>query len=167
MTHVHVSLDIEKANFPLRPIYVGQGSALKVHLTGAGVSDTAAAKLVLTPVGGGSAAAYASARNADGDLEIYVSGWSFPTAGATTYEINVYETEGDPEETRAYWMGKGALHVFAANTVAEVPDAPFVPEDTYIYNPVTELYYRVIADQDPVTGLIALSISQEGVPSVP
>lgn len=162
-THIDVTLAPDRVNFPLRPVYVGQGSALKLRLLG--LPDGSAAKLILTPVDGSPAQAYSSTALEDGTVEVYLPGWAFPDEGLTTYEINAYEGEGDDAITR--WLGRGALSVLAANTSAEVPEAPAFPDGSYYWNPVTRLYYRVSVEIDPDTARMTLAVSQEGVTHVP
>lgn len=168
-THITVTVDISKVNFPLRPIYIGQGSALMVLLIG--LPTGATAKLVLTPVDGSPAQAYVSAVNADGGTEVYVPGWAFADAGETDYEINAYADEINAYTGEAYvlvrWMGRGSLTALSANTVAEVPNAPAMPDGEYWWDSVTKLYYKLSLVRDPDTNRLTIDVSQEGVSSVP
>lgn len=158
-----VTLAPEKPNFPLTPLFVGQGSAAVVILSE--VPEGATAALILTPVGGGTPVAYAAALNAEtGDLEAYAAGWAFPTAGTTKYEITFTTGTGDSERT--FWAGSGLLHVMAAATVADIPNAPVVPQDTYVRSPVTGLYYLVTVELNDL-GQPVLTTASEGIENVP
>jgi len=157
-----VTLDPAKPNFPLTPLFVGQGSAAVVILSD--VPAGASAALIITPVGGGTPVAYAAAANAaTGDLEVYAAGWAFPTAGTTKYEITFTTGEGDTERT--FWAGSGLLHVMTAATVADIPNAPVLPQDTYVRSPVTGLYYLVTVELNEL-GEPVLTTASEGVEHV-
>jgi len=163
-----ITLAPDRPNFPLTPVWCGCGSALKFLLDEDTVPlDLYSCLVAITPVGGGTAQAYVGVKNATtGIWEIYVPGWGVPTVGETQYEVVL--TVGTEAVNTTYWAGKGILTVWAASTSAEIPIAPaIIPADTYVYDAETELYYLVTATRDPVTGLIALAVSQEGVANVP
>lgn len=158
-----ITLRPDKPNYPLDPVWVGQGSAGKIILA-AVPSAVTAVKAVIVPVGGSVAEAHAGALNATTGLwEIYIAGWSFPAIGATTYEIVL--TVGT-ETPVSYWAGKGILTVWAASTVADIPNAPLVPHDTYVYNVTTGLYHLVTGEINDL-GQPVLNTSTEGVAVVP
>ena len=113
MLEIEVIVDCSRVNFPLRPLYVGQGSAVVVRVIGA--ASAASAKLVMTPVGGGTPLAYASAPGPAESHEIYIAGWAFPSAGPGKYEIELMTGSGDLERT--FWAGKGDVNVLPASTV--------------------------------------------------
>lgn len=151
-------------NFPLAPLWVGQGSAALVLISGVPAGATAA--LILTPVGGGTALSYGSTvSETTGEVSVYVAGWAFPTAGQTQYEITLTTGEGDTEAV--YWAGKGLLSVWAASTVADIPAAPAIPTDRYLYVPADGKYHLLSGDLDPVTGMFTCAMGQEGYATVP
>lgn len=60
------------------------------------------------------------------------------------------------------WLGSGLLRVLPAPTDGSPVAPEILPHDTYVYNPVTKLYYKVIAVVDEY-GTITLETDQHGV----
>jgi len=150
-------------NFPLWPLFVGQGSAAVVILSN--VPTGANAAIILTPVGGGTPLSYPATLNeTTGAVEAYVAGWAFPEDGSTKYEVTLTTGEGDTERT--FWAGSGLLHVMPAATVADIPNAPVIPQDTYVRSPVTGLYYLLTVDFNDL-GQPVSNYSAEGIANVP
>jgi hypothetical protein len=162
-----ITLAPDRPNFPLTPVWCGCGSALKFLLDEDTVPvDLYSCLIAITPVGGGTAQAYVGVKNATtGIWEIYVPGWGVPTVGETQYEVVL--TVGTEAANTTYWAGKGILTVWAASTSAEIPIAPFLPKDLYVYDDEVHLYFRVFSTRDPITGLRVVTQSQEGVANVP
>lgn len=159
-----ITLTPDKPNFPLIPLWVGQGSAAIAILSG--IPDAVTACVVLTPMGGGTKLLFpASLNDTTGLMEVYIPGWAFPLVGDTRYAVEF--TVGTEDTAKTFWAGKGDLHIWEAETVADIPNAPFIPHDTYLYNETTQLYYKLTVEQDPVTGLFMSAVAQEGVANVP
>ena len=151
-------------NFPLWPLWVGQGSAAIVILSGVPASAVDAA-IILTPVGGGTKLLYAAVKNeTTGLMEVYIPGWSFPTVGDARYAVEF--TMGTGDQSKTFWSGRGDLHVWEAETNADIPNAPIIPHDTYIRSPVTGLYYLLTVEFNDL-GQPVSNYSTEGFANVP
>jgi len=158
--HTHVSLDVERVNFPLRPIYVGQHSSLKIHLTGK-IPDGAAAAITVKPIGGGDAWSLPSA-DTQGGLEIFIPGWAFQDPGQTPYEITL------TADGKGYWMGRGTLTVIDA--LAEMGGGPVKPpslDGQWWFVQQTQLWHKLTLVIDPDTGLATIKIGETGYAEIP
>jgi hypothetical protein len=160
--HVHVTVDPERANFPLRPVYAGRGSSLKIHV--AGLPEGAGCKLIQALIGTGVEYEYAGALNAAGEVEVYMPPWAFPAAGQTVYQLAAVLTEAG--ESRTYWLGKGRLTVIdSALSAAAAPGQAF-PDGAWFRMP-DGLYYKLSLAVDPDTGRLTADVGQEGFTHVP
>lgn len=153
-----VTIHPESPNMPLKPLWVGQGSAAVIVLSG--VPSGASAAIVLTPVGGGTKLLYAASQG-----EVFMPGWAFPLAGDTRYAVEF--TTGAGDTARTFWAGRGELHVWDAETNADIPTAPAVRSDGYIYIPADGKWHLITGDYDPVTGLFTSATGQEGFDEIP
>jgi hypothetical protein len=163
-----ITINAAQPNFPLSPVWVGDGSAavfwfdnLPANITGI--------SLLLTPVGGGDVEEVAgSVTGVPGSNmgTVYCAAWLFPDTGTTQYEVVLYAADpaGGAEDV-AYWAGKGVLTVMAASMEGITPVKPIVPKNSYARDPLTGLYHLITAEQNEL-GEIVLSVATEGVENV-
>ena len=162
-----ITLRPDAPNFPLDPVWVGQGSCAKIILAAVPAAATSV-KAVIYPVDGSPALSYEGALNETSGLwEVYIPAWNFPTAGATTYEINVYTASTTEGETLTWWAGAGILTVKAANTADDIPTASYIPDGKYWWDPIQKLYFKLTLVKDPDTNRMTIDVGQEGVSHVP
>lgn len=101
----------------------------------------------------------AANRNADGKtFRCYLSPFCFPdVSDALEYHVLGTDTNGN-----ARWLGSGPL-IVRDNPANGSPVTPeIIPADTYIRNPVTGLYHKLVAEVNE-DGEISVSIEQEGI----
>ncbi len=156
----------DKPNFPLKPVWVGQGSAAIFRFTGLPLVTGISIQLALIPLEDGEAGIY-SGTIENGTGTVYVAGWAFPDAGQSTYEaVLIVAGEDVGDESTGYWCGRGSLNIMAATQSGVTPVPPVViPADSYAYSPITELYYKITAVVNEL-GEITLQVAKEGVSHV-
>ena len=94
----------------------------------------------------------------DGVWHVYAMPFCFPAAaGDLKYEIVCTDEGGN-----ARWLGTGALAVLACSAAGSGEEPQIVPRDTYLRNPVTGLYHRLVAEVDE-DGVLTVAVDQEGV----
>lgn len=158
--HTHVTLAADRVNFPLRPVYVGQYSNLKIHLTGA-IPEGAKALITVTPVNGGDAWSLPSAETAGG-LEVFFPGWAFPDPGQTSYEVTVLDGEN------SHWMGRGVLTVISATPAGNgTPVKPPSLDGQWWFVKETGLWHKIELVIDEDTNLPTFKIGGQGYEEVP
>ena len=100
----------------------------------------------------------AAARQPDGSFRCYLSPFHFPdVSDALEYHIVGADVHGN-----ARWLGTGPL-VVRDNPADGSPVVPeIIPADTYIRNPVTGLYHKLVAEVNDL-GEIAVAVDPEGI----
>jgi len=101
----------------------------------------------------------AANRNADGEtFRCYLSPFCFPdVSDALEYHVLGMDTNGN-----ARWLGSGPL-IVRDNPANGSPVPPeIIPADTYIRNPVTGLYHKLIAEVNDL-GEITVAADPEGI----
>ena len=101
----------------------------------------------------------AANRNADGKtFRCYLSPFCFPdVSDALEYHVLGTDTNGN-----ARWLGSGPL-IVRDNPANGSPVPPeIIPADTYIRNPVTGLYHKLIAEVNDL-GEITVAADPEGI----
>ena len=90
---------------------------------------------------------------------VYCQPLYFATAGSFCYTITALDEYGNTAV-----LGKGTL-VVVESPVAEATSGggSILPADAYAYNPQTKLYHKLVAEQEPETGVITVSVEQTGV----
>lgn len=73
-----------------------------------------------------------------------------------------YDLIGVDASGNARHLGVGALRVLDGNLTSEGTLPDIIPADTYLYNPTTGLYHKLIATIDE-SGVITTALEQEGV----
>ena len=88
----------------------------------------------------------------------YLSPFLFPdVSDALEYHIVGADVHGN-----ARWLGTGAL-IVRDNPADGSPVVPeIIPADTYIRNPVTGLYHKLVAEVNDL-GEIAVAVDPEGI----
>ena len=165
-TEIHIHLDAGRLNFPLRTIWQGALSSAVVVAHGVpadieglgvvfGVAPTGT-----TPHDPPTFRA-AATKQADGTWRAYCSPFTFPTVGlALQYSLVGVDAQSNPR-----WLGTGQLNVVDCPAQGS-SDAPEVlPRDSYIRNPVTGKYHKLVAEVDE-DGVVTVAIEQEGVSSL-
>lgn len=92
-----------------------------------------------------------------GEWKCYANGLYFPDAGKASYHITGVTARGD-----SAYFGKGTLRVIPSVLTVPAASVPIVPADTYIRNPKTGLWHRIVAELDEA-GQIVLATEQEGI----
>ena len=159
--HTHVEVNIERVNLPLRPIYVGQQSALKIHVLG-DLPEGSGVTAVITPPGGGEPWKFPAYAKND-DRIVYVPGWAFINAGQASYEILAETPPKDgSSEPDNFWLGRGLLTVIGAVNFGSAPTPPPVPAGWWWKNRDDGLWYKVELVADADTGKSTIQIGVEG-----
>lgn len=101
----------------------------------------------------------ASNRNADGKtFRCYLAPFCFPDVS----DALEYHVLGTDEHGNARWLGSGPL-IVRDNPANGSPVPPeIIPADTYIRNPVTGLYHRLVAEVNDL-GEITVAADPEGI----
>ena len=106
----------------------------------------------------GEAFAIAVARRIPGgEWAAYASPAFFPTVGTAAYHLTAKDPEGNSR-----WLGAGRVRILDSVLNVDGAQAPILPDDTYVRNPVTGLYHllTVTADED---GNLTPEIADEGI----
>lgn len=103
----------------------------------------------------------AATRQTDGTFRCYLSPFYFPEI-APDLHYHVMGTDTAAPMANPRWLGTGALRILEnpANGSSVTPE--IIPADTYIRNPVTGLYHKLVAEINE-DGEISVSIEQEGI----
>ena len=73
------------------------------------------------------------------------------------YDLIGVDADGNPRH-----LGWGQLRVQESLLTADGSLPDIIPDDTYLYNPVTGLYHKLVAEVDEA-GVVTVSVEQEGV----
>lgn len=84
----------------------------------------------------------------------YASGLNFAEAGEVEYHVTGTDPRGG-----SHWLGRGKLTI--EPSVLTCPEAPIVPEDTYVRNPETGLWHKLTVTFDD--GVLTPEVSTEGI----
>lgn len=160
-----ITLSTGTPNFPLKPCWVGDGSAalfifpdLQADITGISV--------LITGIDSGTVQTVAGTID-ESTGTVYCAGWLFPGTGTTQYEVILYTADpAGGDDDIAYWAGKGILTIMAASMEGIEPTHPaIIPENSYARDPATGLYHLITATTNSL-GEITLSVADQGVSNV-
>ena len=154
---LEIIIDESRLNWPRRKIYAGVLSSLDVIVKGVpmGVSDL---EIRFDAAGRDRPISARGRMVQDGVWHVYAMPFCFPSAaGDLKYEIVCTDEGGN-----ARWLGTGALAVLACSAAGSGEEPQIVPRDTYLRNPVTGLYHRLVAEVDE-DGVLTVAVDQEGV----
>lgn len=73
-----------------------------------------------------------------------------------------YDLIGVDSQGNSRHLGVGTLRVLTSHLTEDGRLPDIIPQDTYVYNPVTGLYHKLVAEIDE-SGVITTSVEQEGV----
>ncbi|MBR4523694.1 MAG: hypothetical protein IKO64_05620 [Kiritimatiellae bacterium] len=158
---MHIIVNPDRLNLPLLPMFVGARSSATWRF--AFVPDRAAALQlqIERPKDGQTPrdnAAIVCVKERAGVWHAYIPPFAFPAASkALHYHLVATDGEGNPE-----WLGTGTLEVIDNPATGDVEPPPIVPRDTYLRNPTTGLYHKLVAELDDL-GNITVAVEQEGV----
>lgn len=161
--HLYLELKANTSAVNLPPMTVGKLSSQIVILKGSVDSDIKSLNIQLErvpdPVTGEKPESYAIAatETADG-WRCYISPYCVPDASADLK----YHVVGIDELANPRWLGTGRLRVIDNPATGSPLQPSVVPPDTYLYNPATGLWHKLIAECDEA-GVITVSVEQEGV----
>lgn len=91
-----------------------------------------------------------------GEWKCYANGFFFPDAGKAHYHVTAKTFKGD-----SVYLGSGVLRIIPSVLCADTANA-IIPADTYIRNPNTGLWHKIVAELDE-SGQIVLATEQEGI----
>lgn len=154
---LEIIIDESRLNWPRRKIYAGVLSSLDVIVKGvpSGVSEL---EIRFGAEGRENPISARGRMVQDGVWHVYAMPFCFPSAaGDLKYEIVCTDEGGN-----ARWLGTGALAVLACSAAGSGEEPQIVPRDTYLRNPVTGLYHRLVAEVDE-DGVLTVAVDQEGV----
>jgi hypothetical protein len=143
-----IELTPDKPNFPLNPVWTGQGSDMLFIISGV-PEDATTVSLYFRRSGESVGNRFTADLNDDtGNWHAYVNASYTQTVGEGEYQI-AFELDG-----RSYWAGKGIATVAAGYLAGAVPSAQDGVLDQRVRFPATGLWHRVqlIADPDMPSG---------------
>jgi hypothetical protein len=144
------------ANKTLSPLSVGRGSALDCLIDGLPEDVTNVQFHAGRPNRAGVFSVVTATRLPDGRWAVYANGLHFPDAGSAKYHVTGRDGKGNN-----VWLGCGPLAVLPSVLNIAEEEAPIVPEDTYIRNPVTGLWHKLLVSVEG--GALVPEIENEGV----
>ena len=156
----YITIRPDRLNFPLDQCAVGRLSSAVFTVGGEIPDDIEAIGVRIEYADDGSTETYTAigVKQADGTWRVYIAPAYFP-AESTELKYHVIGTDsnGNPR-----WLGTGCLRIIEnpARGSSVVPD--IVPRNSYAYNPVTGLYYKIWAEVNEL-GEITLTTDQEGI----
>lgn len=86
---------------------------------------------------------------------VYVQPLHFARPGSFCYTVRAVDEYGNNTV-----LGRGTL-VVVESPVAEATGS-ILPANAYAYNPLTQKYHKLLATQDPETGIIVVAVNQTG-----
>lgn len=100
-------------------------------------------------------------RKQDGTFSCYLSPFYFPEI-APDLHYHVMGTDTSTPTANPRWLGTGALRILEnpANGSSVAPE--IIPADTYVRNPVTGLYHKLVAEVNE-EGELSVAIDKEGI----
>lgn len=158
-----ILLNPDRLDMPLKPMYAGKLSSAVWRLHGAPLDiDGVNIQIERGKDGSGQTLdpfTAACTRQSDGSWKCYLNPYCFQDASATSLKYHVIALDS---ATNPRWLGSGSLRVLAnpANGSPLTPD--IIPADTYIRNPVTGRYHKLVAEVDDL-GNISIAVDQEGI----
>lgn len=156
----YITIRPDRLNFPLDQCAVGRLSSAVFTVGGEIPDDIEAIGVRIEYDDDGSTETYTAigVKQADGTWRVYIAPAYFP-AESTELKYHVIGTDstGNPR-----WLGTGCLRILdnPANGSDVRPD--ILPRNSYAYNPVTGLYYKILAEVNEL-GEITLTTDQEGI----
>jgi hypothetical protein len=148
-----VTLTPDEPNRPLKPAWVGTNSSALFVFDGV-PAGAETVKLYLTKVGASVAVYFDVSQNEAGEWYALAGGANFPTAGQGSYEVEVTDEDGNK-----FWCGRGIVTVQAASGGGAAGAG--TPADTWIRNPATGKYHRLIVTVNEL-GEVSVGIDSQG-----
>ena len=148
-----ITLTPAEPNHPLKPVWVGTNSAA-LFLFAAVPADAETVKLYLTKVGASVPVYFDASQNEAGEWYALAGGANFPAPGQGSYEVEITDGDGN-----AYWCGRGIVTVQAASGGGSAGAG--TPADTWIRNPATGLYHKLIVSVNEL-GEVSVGIDAQG-----
>lgn len=103
----------------------------------------------------------ATTRQTDGTFRCYLSPFHFPEI-APDLHYHVMGTDTAAPTANPRWLGAGDLRILE-NPADGSPVTPeIIPADTYVRNPVTGLYHKLVAEVNE-DGELSVAIDEEGI----
>ena len=100
----------------------------------------------------------ASTRQTDGTFRCYLSPCYFPEIALDLhYHVVSTDKNGNPR-----WLGTGALRILENPANGSSVSPEIIPADTYIRNPATGLYHKLVAEVNE-DGELSVAIDKEGI----
>lgn len=118
MFEIEIFSDSSRANYPLRPVYVGANHGVNLHIT---VPASATSVAVTTTVAG-VMRTHAATRDdlAGPGWRVHLPSWMFPAVAAgACYDVAATDADG-----HTYWLGRGIIAILSAASDALPPEAP-------------------------------------------
>lgn len=160
-----IRLRPDRLNAPLVPCCVGKLSSAVFTISGDIPDDiTGIAVHIDRRNDDGTITAYPAqaTKKTDGTWHCYFSPFYFPAADDDLkYHIIGADTT-NPSGAVPRWLGTGVLRVLdnPANGSTQAPE--IIPADTYVRNPVTGLYHKLVAEVNE-DGELSVAIDEEGI----
>lgn len=155
MDRLQIVVDEKSVGDSLCPLNVGKGSSLSCDILGVSrsISDL---WVYFGRIDASGHFAIQASVSGNGRWRLYANGFVFPEVGDTQYHII-----GTDESGNSVWLGAGRLRVYNSVLIPPNIDMPIVPEDTYLRNPETGLWHRLVVRVED--GLLVPEIEEEGV----
>lgn len=161
----HITLRPDKLGIPLECCAVGRASSAVFTIGGDIPDDIESLGVCVEYLDGDTVERYTAAGTrlpaADGNPEtwrVYFAPSYFPAeSDALKYHVIGVDASGNPR-----WLGTGNLRIFDNPADGSGAAPSIIPAGSYAYNPLTGLYYKLIAEQNEY-GVITVSVDQTGV----
>ena len=143
-----ITIRPDRLELPLAPVYAGRLSSAVLEIGGDVPDDVASVAVLIDRTPDPSTHqprdpfSAAATRLGLGPFRCYLSPFNFPDeSDALKYHVVGTDSNGNPR-----WLGTGRLCVMENPADGSPVDPPIIPADTYIRNPVTGLYHKLLAD---------------------
>lgn len=145
MYNKEITLNIDKPNFFLDPLWSGQSSDCLLDVLGIPSGYSALFIFIHAAEGSTPMAVACEAFTTETYRRFKINGNNFPTVEQMTYEIVAYIVEDGV--TTEFSCGKGYLNIFASNTTgtAPIPPSSSIPINL-VYNLTTGKLHRQYAE---------------------
>lgn len=143
-------------NDPLAQIAVGRSSAFVARLVGV-PSDVENVEVHFGTRNDLSINPCVCRKVPGGEWKCYANGFFFPDEGKAHYHVTAKTAAGD-----SVYFGKGKLIIMPSVINVKPGAVGIVPDETYVRNPKTGLWHKVIAELDE-NGEIVMATEQEGI----
>ena len=163
----HIRIRPDRLNAPLATCNVGRLSSA-VFVIGGDVPDdidTIAVQIGRTPDPNTHQPrpnyTAAATRQTDGTFRCYLSPFYFPEI-APDLHYHVIGTDTAAPTANPRWLGTGDLRILENPANGSSVSPEIIPADTYIRNPATGLYHKLVAEVNE-DGELSVAIEKEGI----